>query len=453
MASTNQFDVITYIMAKKYADRVGMYINPLHNFADDTARNVYFAANTTEVVLGMYIIEDGALLKLLEIDYSDNDSWQDISPIIKGDKGDTGVDGEGVAPGGTAGQVLAKATEADYDTEWVTPAAADVTYNNAVSGLTADDVQDAIDEVVGDIGDVDGDLDDHVDNTTTAHGAVSAATASKIIIRDANGRAKIADPSASDDIANLGTVQGFKNLIINGNFAINQRGHTSGGTLAAAAYGHDRWKAGAGGCNYTFAASGGKVTVTIPADKELLQIIEGTFLQSGTYTLSWEGTAQAKIGAGSYANSPITASVTGGANLTITFGAGTLANVQFERGEVATPFEQRPIGLELSLCQRYYQGDVAPSIAGVYRITGIATSTTGAVVHANLQATMRVAPTVVVYDSSGNANRVFIVGVGNHAGVIAVSLPSAGGIVAINTNSTWTVGQGIIGGYTADAEM
>lgn len=31
-----------------------------------------------------------------------------------------------------------------------------------------------------------------------------------------------------------------------------------------------------------------------------------------------------------------------------------IAQVQLEEGPVATPFEQRPIGLELSLCQRYY---------------------------------------------------------------------------------------------------
>jgi len=31
-----------------------------------------------------------------------------------------------------------------------------------------------------------------------------------------------------------------------------------------------------------------------------------------------------------------------------------IAQVQLEEGSVATPFEQRPIGLELSLCQRYY---------------------------------------------------------------------------------------------------
>ena len=47
----------------------------------------------------------------------------------------------------------------------------------------------------------DDDLTTHTGNTTTAHGAVSAATASKIIVRDASARAKVAAPSAEDDIA------------------------------------------------------------------------------------------------------------------------------------------------------------------------------------------------------------------------------------------------------------
>jgi hypothetical protein len=37
----------------------------------------------------------------------------------KGDKGDTGATGAGVAPGGSAGQVLAKIDSADYNTEWI----------------------------------------------------------------------------------------------------------------------------------------------------------------------------------------------------------------------------------------------------------------------------------------------------------------------------------------------
>jgi hypothetical protein len=46
----------------------------------------------------------------------------------------------------------------------------------------------------------------HLADTTTAHGAVSAATASKIVLRDANGRAKMAAPSDSSDIAIKATV-------------------------------------------------------------------------------------------------------------------------------------------------------------------------------------------------------------------------------------------------------
>jgi hypothetical protein len=36
-------------------------------------------------------------------------------------------------------------------------------------------------------------------------------------------------------------------------------------------------------------------------------------------------------------------------------GTFDIAQVQFEEGSEATPFEQRPIGTELSLCQRYYE--------------------------------------------------------------------------------------------------
>lgn len=46
---------------------------------------------------------------------------------------------------------------------------------------------------------------DHGANTTTAHGAVSAATASKHVVRDASARAKFAAPGASGDALIQGT--------------------------------------------------------------------------------------------------------------------------------------------------------------------------------------------------------------------------------------------------------
>lgn len=50
------------------------------------------------------------------------------------------------------------------------------------------------------------DYDAHVAATTGIHGAVSTATANRLIIRDANGRAQVASPSASGDIATKGYV-------------------------------------------------------------------------------------------------------------------------------------------------------------------------------------------------------------------------------------------------------
>ena len=187
MATTNQFDLITYTMAKKYADRVSIYINANHTFADSTARNAYFAANSSGVVVGMYVIVDGDVYKYLGDDYTDDDDYQLINNVIKGTTGDAG---EGVALGGTTGQALVKASNDNYDTEWddlaekihnlidttnhpVTGlttghflkataattyafgahglASGDISYDNAVSGLVATDVKAAIDEVVDSI--------------------------------------------------------------------------------------------------------------------------------------------------------------------------------------------------------------------------------------------------------------------------------------------------------------
>jgi len=41
----------------------------------------------------------------------------------------------------------------------------------------------------------------HADSTGAVHGAVSAATPSRIVLRDAAGRAKVIAPSAEDDIS------------------------------------------------------------------------------------------------------------------------------------------------------------------------------------------------------------------------------------------------------------
>ena len=192
---------------------------------------------------------------------------------------------------------------------------------------------------------------------------------------------------------------GVKNAIINGNFAVNQRGVSGTVTLAAGAYGHDRFKAGASGCTYTFATANNITTLTISAGS-LIQVIEGNNLFTGTYTLSWVGTAQGKIGGGSYASSGVTGTPAGGSNLNIEFNTGTLSLVQFEPGAIATPFERRPYGDELLLCQRYYYRTKAATALDYFG-NGFAFSTTQVIFLTPFKVSLRVAPSSL--EQSGTA--------------------------------------------------
>lgn len=151
----------------------------------------------------------------------------------------------------------------------------------------------------------------------------------------------------------------FRNRIINGHLksgkVINQRGASS--ITGATGYTFDRWYYD--GSTY------------------LYQGIEDANVQNGTYVISWEGSgisAAWKVSTDSTANNGPDAttgftSVSNGGTFTVNetteFSkhlwiqfSGTLSDldkVQVELGTVATPFEHRPISVELSLAQRYFQ--------------------------------------------------------------------------------------------------
>lgn len=170
-----------------------------------------------------------------------------------------------------------------------------------------------------------------------------------------------ADPVANLEVATKRYVDvhfAGVNKIINGDFAINQRAYVSGAALAAAAYGHDRWKSGAGGCTYTFTVTLPGTTITITSGT-LTQVIEAGMIEGGVMTLSWTGTAQARVyqGAptGAYAASPAMTTLTAGTNTTVEFNAGTLARVKLETGGVATSFQPQSLSKSMLDCQRYYQ--------------------------------------------------------------------------------------------------
>ena len=148
----------------------------------------------------------------------------------------------------------------------------------------------------------------------------------------------------------------FRNRIINGNLSnpVNQRGAAS--ITASTGYTYDRW--------YYDGTS-------------LYQGIEDENVNDGTYVISWEGSginAAWKVSTDTTANNGPDAttgftSVSNGGTFTVNEGTeyskhlwirfdGTLANlnkVQVEEGTVVTPFEHRPISVELSLAQRYFE--------------------------------------------------------------------------------------------------
>lgn len=242
---------------------------------------------------------------------------------------------------------------------------------------------------------------------------------------------------------NVSTINGVgigtKNAIINGGFGINQRVVSGTVTLAAGVYGHDRWKAGSSGCTYTFATVDNVTTLTISAGS-LIQVIEGLNLQSGTYTLSWTGTAQGKIGVGSYGASGITGTAVGGTNLNIEFNTGTVSLVQLEKGSTATPFEFRSYGQELALCQRYLP--VWSCAVNQYFATGYSYSTNAGLLVLPTPVQTRVAPTGIT--ASGNFTALY----GNLSTaavsslVFSTSSQSNVGIVA-NTAGAYTAGGAI----------
>jgi hypothetical protein len=233
------------------------------------------------------------------------------------------------------------------------------------------------------------------------------------------------------------------NLIINGNFTINQRAYVSAANLASGSYGFDRWKSNFTNTTLTYTSAPAGQDVTINSGGGLQQIIEQANVPAGTYTLSFTGTATGRIynfGATppSYAASPISFTADGLANVVVEFTAvsttKTLGNVKLELGSYATPFSYAggTIEGELSACQRYYFRFGGNALFEYFG-NGFAETTTTVLAQIKHPVTMRVIPssvdfsTVAVYDGAIKA-------------VTAVTIANAGKDV---TNTQFTVASGL----------
>ena len=205
---------------------------------------------------------------------------------------------------------------------------------------------------------------------------------------------------------NGGQLAGLRNQLINSGFQVDQRG-LSGVSLSGTKYCLDRWVAvsgatvtklnvsvgglpncvsysggntagylrqaielpGVGTHNGPFNTSGLDWTFSVYSDAvpkfeafyaddnsglaNKTNWIDLTDLTSTGKTIRTNATGTLTQYSITFSNSPGPAATN--KCLVIAFrGGGFYAGPQFEPGPVATPFEQRPIGLELSLCQRYF---------------------------------------------------------------------------------------------------
>jgi hypothetical protein len=298
---------------------------------------------------------------------------------------------------------------------------------------------------------------------------------------------------------NGGALAGLRNRVINGNFYVDQRNSGASQTITAAAalaYTVDRFYAYCTGANvtgqrvagtapnaflYRFTGAGSVTKIgfaqrienvncqDLAGSTATLSVdLSNSALTTVTWTASYANTANTfgtlasptvtSIATGTFTvnstltrysvNISIPAAATTGIQIELSVGAqisGTwdIGNVQLEFGNVATPFEQRPIGLELALCQRYYEvmpqagtGSIQASIG-----TGQNTSTTGGSVPITFKVTKRAIPGVT---SSGSLR------VSSANGTdLSVTSTSFIGVGLEGAVITYGVASGLIQGYAA----
>jgi hypothetical protein len=233
--------------------------------------------------------------------------------------------------------------------------------------------------------------------------------------------------TASLSAVNGGQLAGMLNAIINGCTSIDQRNSGNSQTITAGAplaYTVDRWYAYCTGANVTGqrvqgASVGqfryrftGAASVTAIGFGQRIEQLDSAHLAGSTVTLgvdlansvlttvTWTafyansadtfGTLAAptrtQIANGTFtvnstvtrysANINLPAAATTGIEIVFTVGAQTsgtwtIGCVQLEPGPVATPFERRSAGLELALCQRYWEAITPSNITGYVQAANI----------------------------------------------------------------------------------
>jgi hypothetical protein len=152
-------------------------------------------------------------------------------------------------------------------------------------------------------------------------------------------------------------------------------------------------------------------TITISGDTNGTWAVDNTTGLNITFGVGIGSTYSISSGSWQTTTSPNGFGTTGATSVVATNGATFyITGVQLEAGSVATPFERRSYGAELSLCQRYYEKSynqsVVPGTAtdvGMWCAVGSNTASCGGL---TWKVPKRAAPTVVLYSSDGTAGAV-----------------------------------------------
>jgi hypothetical protein len=139
-------------------------------------------------------------------------------------------------------------------------------------------------------------------------------------------------------------------------------------------------------------------------------------------------------------------SATGAVSVVGTSGATFyITGVQLEAGSVATPFERRPFGQELALCQRYYYKIIATGTDSPFSM-GSVTTTTVADIVVPFPVSMRTAPTALEQSGTAGDYRVRTQG----TDTVCSSVPTFVNTATTTTSPVrFTVASGLTAGNAA----
>lgn len=195
--------------------------------------------------------------------------------------------------------------------------------------------------------------------TVTAAGGPMRSTAPT----DPSSLIRLVDFNAGPGVAQFGC----RNLLVNANFAVNQRAYVSGtATVGANQYTLDMWRVVSSGQAVTFTNLGGGTAnssnqITAPAGG-VEQVIPGENVVGGSYAINWAGTATCTVNGVARAKND-TFSLSAGANAIVRFSGGTVSFAQLEPGTSVAPFEHPPFDVNLRRCERFYEAGGAVSNA------------------------------------------------------------------------------------------